>query len=102
MREYEIIQSDLFESWISSLSEKSRLQIYERLRKIEKYGHFGVYKHLVDEIWELKWENGNRVYYSYLKEFNILILLGGNKNGQSKDIKKSKKIYQEYKKTYPV
>lgn len=49
-----------------------------------------------DTVWELKWENGRRVYYSYVLESKILLLLGGNKNGQDYDIKQAKKILKEY------
>lgn len=44
-------------------------------------------------IWELKWVGGRRIYYAYLPAQKILLLLGGNKNGQDKDIKQAKKIY---------
>ena len=33
-----------------------------------------------------------RVYYAYIEEQNILLLLGGNKNGQNKDITRARKI----------
>jgi hypothetical protein len=32
------------------------------------------------------------VYYAYIPEKKILLLLGGNKNGQDKDIRQAKKI----------
>ena len=39
-----------------------------------------------------KWGIGRRVYYALIPEKNIILLLGGNKNGQDKDIAKAKKI----------
>ena len=64
---------------------------------IQVDGYFGDHKE-VDEkidIWELKWKNGRRVYYAYIPEEKILLLLGGNKNGQSKDIAKAKRILEK-------
>ena len=37
-----------------------------------------------------------RIYYALVPEANVLILLGGNKNGQDKDIKKAKKLLHKY------
>lgn len=41
-------------------------------------------------------EDGRRVYYVYLQDEEILLLLGGNKNGQSYDINQAKKILREH------
>jgi putative addiction module killer protein len=89
------------EEWLSEQPLKSRLQIDERLLHITCEGHFGTNKHLTENVWELKWSNGRRIYYAYLKEYNILILLGGNKNGQSKDINQAKKILGKYVEASP-
>ena len=93
---YELYKTPEFEEWLDEQPLKSRLQIEERLLLIACEGHFGTYKHLIDHIWELKWTNGRRIYYAYLAEHNVLLLLGGNKNGQSKDINKAQKIFRKY------
>jgi putative addiction module killer protein len=66
------------------------------LSRIQCAGHFGNHKLLSDAIWELKWLNGRRLYYAYLADIDLVLLLGGNKNGQSKDIAKAKKIFKKY------
>ena len=38
----------------------------------------------------------NRLYYAEIPEKEILLLLGGNKNGQDKDIRQAKKIFNKY------
>ncbi len=48
------------------------------------------------QVWELKWKNGRRIYYAYLPESSIFILLGGVKNGQSKDITYAKRLFKKY------
>lgn len=93
---YRLIKTPEYEEWLSDETLKSRVQIANRLEKIETDGHFGVHKELGDGIAELKWGNGRRVYYALVPEANVLILLGGNKNGQDKDIKKAKKLLHKY------
>mgnify|MGYP002388429467 FL=1 len=72
------------------------MQIASRLSNIEQSGHFGGHKSVGENIWELRWKNGRRIYYAYIPEASILVLLGGNKNGQNKDIKQAKKIYESH------
>ncbi len=57
--------------------------------------NFGDYKDLKCGIWELKWINGRRIYFTFIGETKILLLFGGNKNGQSKDISYAKKIFKK-------
>lgn len=96
---YELFRTPEFEEWFGQQPQKSQLQVDDRLIRIMTDEHFGNCKHLTDFIWELKWVNGRRIYYAYLAEYNILLLLGGNKNGQDKDIKQAKKILEKYTET---
>jgi len=89
---YTIYKTEEYEKWYDAETIKSQVQIEKRLSKIETDGHFGVHKDVSEYVWELKWKNGRRVYYAYIPKKNILLLLGGNKNGQNKDIKQAKKI----------
>lgn len=93
---YQIYTTVEYEDWFQKETLKSQVQILSRLSKIELEGHFGDYKFLQNSIWELKWINGRRIYYAYQAQLHILLLLGGNKNGQSKDITKAKKIFRKY------
>ena len=98
---YELHKTPEFDEWLKEQPLKSRLQVEERLLHIACDGHFGTCKHLTDHVWELKWANGRRVYYAYLAEYNVLLLLGGNKNGQSKDIRQAEKILRKYAEASP-
>jgi putative addiction module killer protein len=93
---YRTLESTEFGIWLSRQKSKDKLQIDKRLDKIRQEGYFGDIKDLEDDIWELKWKGGRRIYYAYLKEQKILLLLGGNKNGQSHDITQARKILQKY------
>lgn len=63
---------------------------------IKDEGYFGDRKVLRENIWELRWVNGRRIYYSLIPVDQVLLLIGGNKNGQTKDINKAEKIYHRW------
>lgn len=82
-----------FKKWFSRQTEKAKAQIDARLKNIELFWYFGEHKQLGNNLLELKWKNGRRVYYTLiLKKKLIIILLGGIKNAQKKDIQKARKI----------
>lgn len=93
---YRLIKSSEYQKWISDETMKSQVQIVKRLAAIELDGYFGDHKDLEDEIFELRWKNGRRIYYAYIPKSSVLILLGGNKNGQNKDITQAKKILKRW------
>jgi putative addiction module killer protein len=93
---YITFETEEYSDWLASQTLKSRRQIQDRLSKIEDEGYFGHNKYLEDEdLWELKFNDGRRIYYVIVKETNVILLLGGNKNGQDKDIKKASKILRQ-------
>ncbi len=96
VKNWKIHKTDEYKSWFAEQTAKEQLQIAGRLDNIEDEGYFGDHKFLTDVVWELKWLNGRRVYYAYIAELDIVLLLGGNKNGQGKDIKQAKKIFRKY------
>ncbi len=87
------MKTDEFEFWLSRLPPKTRTLVKARLDLIA-IGHFGNHKRF-DGLIELKWLSGMRVYMFMWSNVVIVALYGGNKNGQSKDIKKAKKIREE-------
>jgi len=93
---YTLLKTKEYEDWLSEETMKFRFQIAKRLAKIELEGYFGEKKDLGDGVHELKWDIGRRVYFAYLPVAKILLLLGGNKNGQSQDITQAKKILKRY------
>lgn len=86
---YNLHETEEYEEWRNKQTPKDQVQIAKRLDKIKDEGYFGDHKPLDEGVWELKWQNGRRVYYAFIKELDILLLLGGNKNGQDKDITKA-------------
>jgi putative addiction module killer protein len=94
-----VARTDEFEEWYASLTGKGQGRISARIQRIEDYDHFGDAKNLGEGLAELRWANGWRVYYTETTDVDgnlILILLGGMKNGQKKDIKKARILVRTY------
>ena len=84
-----------FKSWFDRQTEKVKAQIDARLKNIEIHSYFGDHKSLGTDLLELRWKNGRRVYYSLIvKDSLTLVLVGGKKNAQKKDIEKARKILE--------
>ena len=96
----EISKTQEFERWFRDETVKSQGQIIARLTKIQVYNHFGDYKLLGNSLLELRWKSGRRIYFTVYQEKDkiVLLLLGGYKDGQNKDIKKAKTLIAKYKK----
>jgi putative addiction module killer protein len=88
-----------FEEWLNGITAKGQAQIVSRLHRIEQHGHYGDFKDLGLGLAELRWANGWRVYFTKAIDTNgnlILVLLGGIKNAQKKDIKKARRLIEKY------
>ncbi|MCM2280684.1 MAG: hypothetical protein NDI61_02425 [Bdellovibrionaceae bacterium] len=92
-RIFEVFKTEEFEVWLNAQPPKIRTIIKARLDLIS-LGHFGNHKRFEGLI-ELKWLSGIRVYTFMWGTAIVVALYGGNKNGQSRDIKKAKKIRDE-------
>ena len=93
---YAFYKTREYQKWFEAESDKSQLQISERLEKIEWEGYFGDVKNIGNGVCELRWKNGRRLYYTIIPESNVVLLLGGYKNDQKKDISRAKKISNLY------
>ena len=86
-----------YSTWYNAQTAKIRAQIDSRLLKIQDYGHYGHVKKLSSLLYEIKFNNGNRIYYTEMLVNGemLILILGGNKNGQDKDIKKAQKVAEK-------
>jgi putative addiction module killer protein len=64
---------------------------------IKREGHFGHIRDLGGELFELKFNDGRRIYYTIIPANNVILILGGSKNGQDNDIRKAKNSIQKAK-----
>lgn len=91
-----IKQTKEFILWGNTLTVKEQVKLAARLERIANYGHFGDAKSLGSGLAELRWQNGWRVYFVKTEKTVILLLSGGHKNGQKKDIEKARLLIQRY------
>jgi len=70
-----------------------------RIQKIENNEHFGNFESFGDGIRELKidYAKGYRVYFKEIGGKIIILLIGGDKSTQQKDIEKAKEILTRIK-----
>jgi len=95
---YKIKETIYFSKWLRKLKDiQGKVTILRRIKRI-KEGNFGDYKSIGDNIYELRITvgAGYRVYYTQRGDEIIILLLGGDKSTQSKDIAKAKKLSKEY------
>jgi len=92
-----VLTSHEFDERYSDLGPWGWAQVDKRLDLIREYSHFGDTRFLGSRLWELRWKNGRRVYYAVLVDEEgkeALMLLGGNKNGQDRDITLARAILE--------
>ena len=81
--------------WYNSLDKSLRLIVDKRLSKIER-GLYGKIRRLSEELYEIKFDNGLRIYYTEIDNTIVLLFTGGNKSKQSKDIETATKYLNDY------
>lgn len=86
-----------FEEWLDSLDRTMRQRILTRVARM-KHGQFGDCKAVGGSLSELRlfFGPGYRDYFGEHRGHAILILAGGDKSAQSKDIKKAKDHWKTY------
>jgi putative addiction module killer protein len=96
-----IKKTDEFDQWFRKLKDrKAKAKILVRIQRMEEDGNFGDCQPVGEGISELRinYAAGYRVYVKELGEYLILLLIGGDKSTQRKDIQKAKLLRAEYQK----
>jgi putative addiction module killer protein len=86
-----------FDEWLASLKDRvGKAKIISRLQRLE-LGNAGDRSSVGDGISELRVHSGPgyRVYYKQTGKTIIVILCGGDKSTQDKDIKRAKEVAAE-------
>ena len=89
-----------FDKWIRKLKDlRAKAKILFRIQKLETDGHFGDCKSVGDGINEMRinYAKGYRVYFKEKGNQIVVLLIGGDKSTQHKDIKKAKEIWNRIK-----
>ncbi|CUV65318.1 Putative addiction module killer protein [Sulfurovum sp. enrichment culture clone C5] len=96
---YEIVTTELFTKWLDKLKDtKAKISIARRIERMS-IGLFGDNKFIGDGISELRIDTGAgyRAYYTIDNGRIIILLIGGDKSTQSRDILKAKELKKELK-----
>ena len=89
---YFIEKTTEFDKWLKKLKDlRAKAKILFRIQKLEKDEHFGDCEPVGEGIRELKinYAKGYRVYFKEKDGKIIVLLIGGDKSTQQKDIEKS-------------
>lgn len=90
-----------FTEWFESLrDERIRGRIEARLMSLES-GNFGDYKSVGEGVFELRLhiEKGYRIYFALVDNMIVLLLCGGDKSSQQRDIERAKTYWRDFKET---
>lgn len=93
------IRSSIFDNWLTGLTDlKAKARILARLRSA-MHGNFGDCQPVGEGISEMRIHvgAGYRVYYTRTDKTVYILLAGGNKSTQRKDIARAKKLAKELK-----
>ncbi len=90
---------DVFGAWLNGLKDISgRAIILRRLDRVEE-GHFGDHRSIGGGVWDIRihYGPGYRVYYGEDGPRVVLLLCGGDKGTQKKEIRKAQALWAEYR-----
>ena len=92
-----IIESETFQSWLFELKDrKGRQRIIDRVARMAD-GNFGDNKSVGDNVREARcrFGPGYRLYYLRDGDTVVVLLCGGDKKTQTRDIARAKKLADE-------
>ncbi len=94
---YSVIETEQFTDWLNRLKDRStRARLQVRLRKAT-LGNLGDHNSVGDQVWEMReaFGPGWRLYYTLQGSTVIMMLGGGDKSTQERDIERAKALALE-------
>lgn len=94
---YSVIETDEFSEWLAGLKDvTTRLRLIKRLRRAS-LGQLGDVKPVGEGVWEMRelFGPGWRMYYVHRGDIIVLMLGGGDKGTQQRDIRRAQLIAKE-------
>lgn len=94
---FEVRRSAVFEAWLRGLTDKTAAAIVARRIRRIAMGNLGDAKSVGDGVSELRIHHGPgyRVYFTRRGNTVIVLLCGGDKGSQSRDITQAKALAKE-------
>ena len=86
-----------YRAWLETLDVSARARVQARVLRFET-GNLGDHRSVGAGTWEarLSFGPGYRIYFGRPTRSAVLLLLGGNKRSQSKDIQWARRYWAEY------
>jgi putative addiction module killer protein len=86
-----------FDEWFTTLDSVTQARIDVRLDRVS-LGNFGDHRSVGDGVYELRFffGPGYRIYYGIAGNQIVLLLTGGSKKRQSRDVKAAQKFWAVY------
>jgi putative addiction module killer protein len=94
---FEVIRTNAFATWLQGLSDRqAAVTINARIARLS-LGNFGDHKPISDGLSELRIDTGPgyRVYYTRRGKTLIVLLIGGAKGTQKRDIKRALEMMKQ-------
>ena len=94
-----IVQTPVFRDWLKDLRDrKAKVRIADRLKRLAN-GHEGDTKPIGSGVRELRlhFGPGYRIYYIWQGKVLIILLNGGDKSTQARDVTTAKQLAKEAK-----
>ena len=94
--EMEVVYTEEFERWMAGLRDRAKAAIISRIRRMER-GNFGDRHSVGGGVSELRINvgPGYRVYYTIRRRILVVVLAGGDKSGQRRDIPLAQQLAQQ-------
>ena len=89
---YSVLTTEKFDSWLSALrDDKAKARILARIRSAE-HGNLGDVRSVGEGVSEMRvhFGPGYRVYFTVRGMQLVILLLGGEKSSQKRDVKSAK------------
>lgn len=96
---FTVIQTEDFRDWLDALKDrKAQVRIAARLRLAEA-GNLGDWKSVGNALSEMRVDvgPGYRLYFTRRQNILIVMLAGGDKSTQARDIKRAKRLLSQWR-----
>jgi putative addiction module killer protein len=93
----EVVYTEVFETWLKGLrNQRAKVTILSRIERIED-DNFGDHRSVGSGVSELRIDvgQGYRVYYTVRRNTVVILLCGGDKSSQRRDIRRAQRVANE-------
>lgn len=94
---YEVVSTEIFNQWFRELRDRQAAKAVALRINRAKTGNLGDTKPVGDGVSEMRLfvGKGYRLYYTLRNQQIVILLCGGDKSSQNRDIRKAKDLLQQ-------